>query len=165
MFSSKKTVQKTSWFSWTYRILAIFIFIGAIWLFKNGFGGPLLWPRTLAIGLLADVVTMSALILSIWARITLGRNWSGNVVLKENHELIMSGPYAYVRHPIYSSLILFVLGIVIYYGRLGGIIFLVLFIAGAWFKAYKEEKLLTSHFGEKYLAYKKMVKGLIPWIL
>ena len=164
MFFVKKTATKMNWFSWGYRLLAIIIVIIAVNVFRNGWAGPLLWPRTPVVGIIADVIVLLGLIVAIWARITLGRNWSGNVVLKEDHELITNGPYAYVRHPIYSGILLFVLGFAIYYGRIGGFVVLVLFAAGAWYKAHQEEKLMIQHFGEKYLEYKKKVKGLVPWV-
>src|SRR6058998_2449238 len=59
--------------------------------------GRVLWPQTLAVGIIADIVTVLGLIVVLWARVTLGGNWSPRVVLKENHELIDRGPYAYVR--------------------------------------------------------------------
>ena len=164
MFFVKKTVAKKNWFSWGYRVLAIIIVIAASTLFRHGYAGALLWPRTATVGIIADVITLAGLLVALWARTTLGKNWSGNVVLKEDHELITSGPYAYVRHPIYSGILLFVLGFVVYYGHIGGFVFFIMFIAGAWYKAHQEENLMTSHFGEKYIEYKKRVKGLIPLV-
>ena len=100
----------------------------------------------------------------LWARKTLDRNWSANIVLKDSHELITSGPYKFVRHPIYTGISLMVLGVVLYVNTLAFTIFFILFFFGAYYKAKKEEKLLISHFGEKYINYKKEVKALIPYI-
>ncbi|TAK97054.1 isoprenylcysteine carboxylmethyltransferase family protein [Patescibacteria group bacterium] len=96
-------------------------------------------------------------------RLSLGKNWSANIVIKESHELVTSGPYAYVRHPIYSGLILMVLGVVLYVDTLGWLAFFVIFFLGAYYKARKEEKILTDHF-PGYLEYKNKVKALIPFI-
>ncbi len=164
-FSVKKTVEKKNWFSWIYRLLAIIIMAVAITLFVKGFGGPILWPRNMFMSALAEIVTLAGLVLAIWARRTLGKNWSANVVLKEDHELVTTGPYTYVRHPIYSAILLFVLGAAIHYRHVGGFILFIMFFAGAWYKAHQEEKLMTAHFGEKYLEYKKNVKGLVPWVV
>ncbi len=123
-----------------------------------------LWPHSLTTGLIADIITLLGLMVMIRARIALGKNWSANVVFKENHELITSGPYAYVRHPIYSGLLLMVLGAIIYSGSLAGVLLFVLFFFGAYYKGRKEEKLLSIYFAEKYTEYKKKVRALIPFI-
>ena len=64
------------------------------------------------IGSVADILTGAGLIVALWARTILGTNWSSNVVLKEQHELIERGPYRFVRHPIYTGVLLMVLGTV-----------------------------------------------------
>ncbi len=122
------------------------------------------FPDLLTTKVIADIVTLVGLLIMIWARKTLDRNWSANIVLKENHELITSGPYAYVRHPIYTGLSLMILGVVLYINTLASIIFFILFFFGAYFKAKKEERLLISHFSDRYLEYMKKVKALIPYI-
>ncbi|HWQ90432.1 MAG TPA: isoprenylcysteine carboxylmethyltransferase family protein, partial [Clostridia bacterium] len=67
-------------------------------------------PHTLAIGIVADMLALAGVCIAIWARATLGDNWSARVTLKENHELVQRGPYRLVRHPIYSGLLLLILG-------------------------------------------------------
>src|SRR5215510_9264608 len=69
-----------------------------------------LLPRTVAIAIFAAVIVLTGLVIAVWARVVLGRNWSARVALKENHELIQRGPYRVVRHPIYSGLLVMVLG-------------------------------------------------------
>jgi protein-S-isoprenylcysteine O-methyltransferase Ste14 len=113
---------------------------------------------------LADIVTALGLMIMIWSRITLGKNWSANIVLKEEHRLVTTGPYAYVRHPIYSGLILMVLGVILYVNTLILTVFFIVFFFGAYFKANKEEKILLTIFPIEYAEYKKKVKALIPLI-
>ena len=70
--------------------------------------------------LAADCVVAVGLAFSVWARVALGRNWSAEVTFKEGHELVASGPYGLVRHPIYTGLLLMGLGTAINYGRVVG---------------------------------------------
>ena len=65
---------------------------------------------------------------AVWARVHLGRNWSGSVTVKEGHELIRTGPYAYVRHPIYTGLITAVLGTAIASGTVRALLGLVIIV-------------------------------------
>jgi protein-S-isoprenylcysteine O-methyltransferase Ste14 len=128
-------------------------------------GGPILWPHTLFLGIIADIVALCGLSIVLWARTTLGGNWSPRVVIKENHELIQRGPYSYVRHPIYSGLLLMTLALVINNGRLAWIIGSAYICLGLYFKARREETLLTKHFPEAYPKYRAKVKALIPFVL
>jgi len=108
---------------------------------------------------------VAGLIIALWGRIVLGRNWNIHPGLKENHELIERGPYAYVRHPMYSGLCLMLLGTVLWCGNTAGYLLFFASLLGVWFKLRQEEKILTRHFGESYLSYKARVKALIPFIL
>jgi protein-S-isoprenylcysteine O-methyltransferase Ste14 len=101
----------------------------------------------------------------VWARRTLGRNWSANVTFKEGHELITSGPYAYVRHPIYSGLLLLILSVAVYAGSVISFVIFLLFFLGAFLKAGKEERLMAEHFPDAYPIYLKRVKAIIPFVL
>ena len=123
-----------------------------------------LWQRTPAVGLVADILTISGLAIALWARAALGSNWSAFVAFKENHELIERGPYQYVRHPMYSGILLMILGGTVFYGVAGG--FVVLLLAFAWFglKASSEERLLLRHFPRAYRDYKTRVRALIPYV-
>ena len=108
-FFVKRTVER----SWGWGRLSI-IAIGwlAYWTAKNQhlFGARRLWtPTPLSRGLAAAVV-LFGLAVTLWARLALGRNWSGSVTFKQDHELIERGPYHYVRHPIYTGLLLMALG-------------------------------------------------------
>ena len=104
---------------------------------------------------------------AIWARTILGRNWSGIATVKENHELICRGPYKIVRHPIYTGLVLAVLGTFIAaWPTVGGVILVVAMILALWIKAQQEEKLMRGQFPEAYPAYRKRVRsGIIPFLL
>lgn len=164
-FSVKRTVERQSW-GW--RFVGIGTALAVFLLFRYGGAlstdmGVLLWAPTLLVGLVADAVTLSGLLITLWARFTLGGNWSSDVAFKENHELIERGPYHFVRHPIYSGILLMGLGTVILAGRAGGFVGLAIIFVGVWFKALQEEKLMTKHFPQAYPEYKARVKALIPF--
>jgi protein-S-isoprenylcysteine O-methyltransferase Ste14 len=102
---------------------------------------------------------------TVWARATLGRNWSGTVTLKESHELVDRGPYRLVRHPIYTGLLTMFVATVIALGHLAGIIGAVLVFVSFWIKLSHEEKLMLKQFPDQYAAYQQRVKRIIPFLL
>jgi protein-S-isoprenylcysteine O-methyltransferase Ste14 len=102
---------------------------------------------------------------AVWARMCLGANWSARVTLKEGHELIRTGPYALVRHPIYSGLLLAVLGTAVAIGRIGCLVAFALAVIGWRMKWRTEERFMSEQFGTRYENYRKEVKGLIPWVV
>jgi protein-S-isoprenylcysteine O-methyltransferase Ste14 len=97
--------------------------------------------------------------------VVLGGNWSGRVTFKENHELIQRGPYRFVRHPIYSGLLLMVLGTAVVLNRAGPFLGFVIYFAALGVKLRQEEALMTRHFPETYPPYKARTKALIPFII
>jgi protein-S-isoprenylcysteine O-methyltransferase Ste14 len=112
------------------------------------------------------LLTFAGAILAIFARLFLGSNWSGRVTIKQGHELIRQGPYAIVRHPIYSGLLLSVMGSAIAFGQLRHLLAIPLTMLGWWIKIRQEEQLLGQEFGEQYAAYRREVRGaIIPYIL
>lgn len=122
-------------------------------------------PHVEALAWTGVVLCIAGLIFCIWARFTLGRNWSGVVTLKGGHELITSGPYALVRHPIYTGLLTMFVATVIVLGHVAGIIALPFVLVSFWVKSRYEEKLMLKKFPDEYAAYQQRVKRLIPFIL
>ena len=110
-------------------------------------------------------VTASGLLLSVWARHHLGKNWSQAVTLKEGHELITSGPYALVRHPIYTGLLTAFVGSALARGEWRGLLAVALVFAALWRKLRLEEKWMRSQFGEAYEAYSRRVRALVPYVV
>jgi protein-S-isoprenylcysteine O-methyltransferase Ste14 len=115
-------------------------------------------------GIVAAAITLTALgiALAIWARFYLGQNWSSAVSIKVGHELIQTGPYAWVRHPIYSGLLLAMIGTAL--GRPEPRSALAVFFLwlGFWIKSRMEEKFMHKTFGPEYEAYSKSTGALIP---
>jgi protein-S-isoprenylcysteine O-methyltransferase Ste14 len=124
-----------------------------------------LWETTPALGVVTDCIVVAGAAFTVWARITLGRNWSAEVTFKQDHELIESGPYALARHPIYTGLIVMALGTAINYGRAIGFALLVALCGGLWWKARQEERIMSRHFPGAYAEYKTRVHAIIPFVL
>ena len=121
-------------------------------------------PNSILLLAVGAILTVVGLAIAIAARRTLGGNWSSNVVLKEGHELMTTGLYRYVRHPIYSGVLLMALGSAVVVGQVYAVTFFVLVLMFFAFKASQEEKLLTKHFPDEYPAYKSRVKAIIPFV-
>jgi len=115
--------------------------------------------------ILGLILCGSGIAFAIWARNILGTNWSAQPTLKENHELIMTGPYRYVRHPIYTGLFLAIFGTVIASGRILDFIIFAYLLIDTHFKAKIEESLMLQQFPDAYPAYQKQTKAIIPFVL
>lgn len=111
------------------------------------------------------VLMIAGLGLAIWARRYLGSYWSGHNVIREDHRLVRSGPYAVVRHPIYAGLVLAMLGTAIALGEWRGLLAVPLFVVACALKIRKEERWLLQDLGEEYARYRREVRAIIPFIL
>ena len=98
-----------------------------------------------------------------WARIHLGRMWSANITLKEEHRIIDTGPYALVRHPIYSGLLLSAWASAAIHGNSMGFLGAALMTLGFYLKARREEQLLITELGASYESYLHRVPMLFPF--
>ena len=125
----------------------------------------LLIPHSIVVNVVAIVFVITRLIVAILARRTLAGNWSRAVAFKEHHELITTGLYHFVRHPIYTGILLMISATVLFVGTLSAAIGFVIIVLGLWFKLRAEEELLTEHFPKEYPAYKDRTKALIPYIV
>jgi protein-S-isoprenylcysteine O-methyltransferase Ste14 len=119
-------------------------------------------PENSALVWTGIALTYIGVALAIWARTILGSNWSARVGVKEGHELVHSGPYAYVRHPIYTGLFLAILGTTLEIGEWRGIAALAIITVAHSLKARREEQAMIGEFGEKYQQYRKHTGFLFP---
>ncbi len=103
--------------------------------------------------------------IAIWSRSVLGANWSGVPRITEGQQLVTTGPYRFVRNPIYSGILLAACGMALTAGDTAALVGLALVFAALWRKALVEARLLSSEFGEQYATYARRVKKLIPFIL
>jgi protein-S-isoprenylcysteine O-methyltransferase Ste14 len=108
------------------------------------------------------VITLFGLALVVWARRHLGKYWSDKIVIKVDHQLIRSGPYAHMRHPIYSGILLAVAGTALAVGEWRGVLALSLLFITYVVKAYKEDRLLAASFAEIFEEYRRHTGFLIP---
>jgi len=114
---------------------------------------------TLVAGLTLETM---GLFLTIWARRVLGRNWSGEISIKVDHQLIRSGPYAKLRHPIYTGLLVMYAGAAAAMGSWLAVIGLALAVFAYWRKIRLEEANLRVAFGAEYEAYRRESWALVP---
>jgi protein-S-isoprenylcysteine O-methyltransferase len=113
---------------------------------------------------LGVALTLAGIGFALWARFVLGRNWSGTVTIKHDHELVRSGPYSIVRHPIYSGFLLALVGTAIVRGNVGTFVGVALAILALRLKSLTEESFMLEQFGSQYTAYKRDVKALVPFV-
>ena len=118
------------------------------------------WPFWLGF-----LLTAGGMFFATWARVHLGRNWSGIVTIKKEHELVTSGPYGLVRHPIYTGLLLAFLGSALALGDWRGVLAFALAAGALWHKLRVEERWMREQFGVAYQAYSHRVAALVPFIL
>ena len=122
-------------------------------------------PHVTPTALAAAALCLIGLAFAVWARVTLGRNWSGVVTLKEGHELIERGPYRFVRHPIYTGILTMFFATALALGHLAGFAATLLMFASFWIKLRDEEKLMLQQFPGQYAAYRRRTRRIIPFVL
>ena len=164
----KKNIRRRSWRREVgVRILAIAAIIaltrlpGTRAFFQ---GGPPPAEINSAEGVAGFIVCMAGFALAVWARLYLGTNWGMPMSLKEGHELVTTGPYRYVRHPIYTGMLLAILGSAVVNGALWGVIFVGMAIYCVY-SARTEERLMLQQFPEQYTRYKQRTKSIIPFVI
>jgi protein-S-isoprenylcysteine O-methyltransferase Ste14 len=119
-------------------------------------------PASPSIGKFGVTVAVVGIAFAIWARWHLGENWSATVTLKEDHELISSGPYRYIRHPIYSGMLLAFVGTALALGEYRALISVCIVVVAFYTKAKKEELFLTQEFGEKFREHSRRTGMFLP---
>ena len=122
-------------------------------------------PHAAPLAWAAVILCVIGLAFALWARVTLGRNWSGVVTLKEGHELVERGPYRFVRHPIYTGILTMFFATALAQGHLAGFAGTLLMFASFWIILRDEEKLMLQQFPERYAAYRRRAKRIIPFVV
>ena len=157
----RRPVEQSEWR--LSRLSLVVVLIPALFLWTRPAGWlhrPLLSGFFVLPGLLVCALGMA---FSFWARFSLNRNWSGMAVIRSGHELVEKGPYRYVRHPIYSGLLLSLAGTALAQGlplRWVGV--WLLSLLAVWFKILGEERLLAERFGEEFKAFRQSTPALLP---
>lgn len=114
---------------------------------------------------IAAASTAAGLLFTVWARSHLGRNWSGSVTIKADHELITSGPYRLARHPIYTGLLTAFAGSALAVGEVRGLLAFAIACAALWRKLRLEERFMREQFGTAYADYSQRVAAIVPFLL
>jgi protein-S-isoprenylcysteine O-methyltransferase Ste14 len=165
-FSAKRDARKQTSSS---RLAQMALIVAAYFLLfdRHTAIGPLGWrfvPGVPLWWILGASLVIAGILISFWARFFLGRNWSAIVTVKQDHELVRSGPYAVVRHPIYSGLLLAMAGTAFNQGEVRGLIAVLLALIGWKWKSLLEEAFMQEQFGESYNVYRREVRALIPFV-
>jgi protein-S-isoprenylcysteine O-methyltransferase Ste14 len=165
-FSVKKSIKKQS--GWQRRAYILCVAVAFTLLFGDNFNPAFLYKTILYQnnywkmgGLL---ICACGLLFSLLARIQLGQNWSARISIKENHELIQTGPYRVTRNPIYTGFLLAFVGCSMSLGQVRGYLGIPVFLTCLLIKISQEEKFMREAFGGKWLAYHTRVNCLIPMI-
>jgi protein-S-isoprenylcysteine O-methyltransferase Ste14 len=127
-----------------------------------GILGRRIIPRTYALDVTGVALTWAGIALALWARWHLGQYWSARITIKEDHRLICTGPYARLRHPIYSGLDLAAIGTALAIDRWRSVTFVGLIVLGFWIKARREEAMLRAQFGADFDAHCRRTGFLFP---
>ena len=119
-------------------------------------------PRGPWIEALGIALTVAGMAFAIWARAYLGGNWSSNVTVKVGHQLVRTGPYRWVRHPIYSGLILAMMGTALNRRQVRGVVAVILLWVGFTIKSRIEERFMAATFGPEYDEYRRATGAMVP---
>jgi len=160
---TRQTTARASWAQeMPYRIVTI---IGVVLLFGFFRGGVFGygWDVSEAELWILLALVVAGFAFAWWARLHLGALWSGTITRKQDHRIVDTGPYALVRHPIYTGILLSGFATAIARGRWEALIGAFLFALGCWIKARQEERFLSEELGPEYAAYRKRVPMLVPF--
>jgi protein-S-isoprenylcysteine O-methyltransferase Ste14 len=149
-----------------YRAITV---VGTVLLFgvhpRWGWAAMQLWNTRADLAWFLVAITLLGFAVAWWARIALGRLWSSGVTVKADHDMITAGPYRFVRHPIYSGLLLSVFATAVLFATGAAAVGAAAIIVGAVIKARIEEQFLRSQLGdERYTSYARRVPMLVPFM-
>ena len=162
----KHVPGKGSWRNWALGRIAliaglIFIYrtpaLSPFWHFADG----LTFFQSEAVRIAGTVLTVLGIGFAVWARRHLGRNWSGRPTMKVDHELVTSGPYRFVRHPIYTGILAALAGTSLVNGPFLLVAVVAALLIFVW-RIRKEEGYMMELFPDVYPAYRARTKALIP---
>jgi protein-S-isoprenylcysteine O-methyltransferase Ste14 len=163
----KKTKKRESW---SQRLLYVLPILFGFMLLSRpearfGWLGARFLPDTEVVPWIGVLLTAAGVAISFWARVHLGANWSGTVTLKEDHELIRTGPYRTIRHPIYTGILLSLFGTIVAMGEIRGLLAFAIVWLSFYIKARREESFLSMEFGPRFTEHQQHTGMFFPHVL
>ena len=119
-------------------------------------------PDDYSVFVAGSALTYAGVAFAIWARYHIAQYWSATVALRADHQLIRTGPYARIRHPIYTGMLLAVIGTAIAVGRYRGLIAFAMILAAFTWKSKREESLLAGQFGPAFEEHRRRTGFFLP---
>jgi protein-S-isoprenylcysteine O-methyltransferase Ste14 len=160
----KKTKKRESWLQRLLYVLPLFVASSLLSRPEAHYGwlGGRFVPDTAAVRWTGVPLTAAGVAIAVWARFHLGANWSGVVTLKEGHELIRTGPYTRIRHPIYTGILLALLGTAVAMGEVRGLLAVAITWLSFYLKARREEAFLAQEFGPRFAEHQLHTGMFLP---
>jgi protein-S-isoprenylcysteine O-methyltransferase Ste14 len=150
---------------WPYRVMLTLGIVMITGQTSDMLGVPMLWDVGRVGGTVLAFLTLPGFAFAWWARVHLGRLWSGSVTRKEGHRIVDTGPYAIVRHPIYTGLIWATSVSAVAAGTILSLLGIGAMVFGFWLKARLEERFLVQELGpQAYDRYCRGVPMLLPFL-
>jgi protein-S-isoprenylcysteine O-methyltransferase Ste14 len=147
-----------------FRLLLLtvtFTLLFAKWI-ATGFLGQFILPQKPSVAYISFFLALTGMAIAVWARLSLGQYWSDKVALKVDHQLVRSGPYARMRHPIYSGVLLGVAGSALLVGQWRGVLAFLLLLTNYMVKAKREDKMLGETFPIDFADHKRNAGFFLP---
>jgi protein-S-isoprenylcysteine O-methyltransferase Ste14 len=163
-FGMKKAKKREGWGERAEHgllvLVGFWLLFGGLW----GWGGLhyRLVPNVSAVRAAGLGLTAIGVGIGIWARLSLGSNWSGMVTLKDDHELVRKGLYRWIRHPIYTGILLGMIGTAMIKGHLGAWLGGGVVLTAFYFKARREERFLQEEFGSGFEEHSRRTGMFLP---
>lgn len=163
----RKAARESVSESLVYRVFRILLLLVTFTLLFGkwtavGVLGQHFFPQKQSLAYFAFALALAGMAIAVWARISLGQYWSDKIVLKVDHQLIRSGPYARLRHPIYSGVLLGVAGSALLVDEWRGVLAFLLLLTNYTVKARREDKILAEAFVEDFAEHKRRAGFLLP---
>lgn len=162
--NSKETKRRESWpqrLGYMLPLVVSAVLLSQPQAYRHWLGVRLL-PSAPVVEWTGVALVAAGIALCFWARWHLGANWSGTVTLKVGHELIRKGPYRSIRHPIYTGILLALLGTAVEIGQVRGLLAFLVAWACFYFKARREESFLADEFGADFAVHARRTGMFLP---
>ena len=164
LMPDKKAIKREGWGMFVARIIAFLILIGLLALYA--INSPLIEALTIQLPdwlrWTGPVLGLASLVLWAWAQAVLGKQWSTSLQLRKEHLLVTTGPYAFIRHPIYTAMFGWGIGVALLTANILFALLAIVMIIGILIRVPKEEQMMVGEFGDEYKKYMKKTRRFFP---